>query len=91
MIDPYRFPNYWQYCNKYCVVENTPYGKKITGINEERLEEWKEVMTPYILQRFKNDYIEDLPEKIYKKLYVPMHAKHRKIYEEYKQNSLAGS
>ena len=47
------------------------------------IEELKRLVTPFILRRYKKDVIKELPDKIEKKLIIPMEEEQKKVYKAY--------
>ena len=55
----------------------------LNGNNEERREELRFKIQPFILRRMKKDVLKDLPDKIETKIMPEMTSKQRKIYLSY--------
>ena len=51
--------------------------------NDEDLEELKELISPFILRRLKEEVLDELPEKIEKEYIIPMASKQRQVYNSY--------
>ena len=51
--------------------------------NDEDLKELKELISPFILRRLKEEVLDELPEKIEKEYIIPMSAKQRQVYNSY--------
>ncbi|WP_294186314.1 DEAD/DEAH box helicase [uncultured Clostridium sp.] len=51
--------------------------------NDEELEELKELISPFILRRLKEEVLDELPEKIEKEYIIPMASKQRQVYNSY--------
>ncbi|MGL4761906.1 MAG: DEAD/DEAH box helicase [Sarcina sp.] len=69
---------------------NTRFNKGLTE-NDYVLEELNRLINPFILRRLKRDVLEELPDKIFKDLYIPLNTKQRKaygIYSKYIQSVL---
>jgi len=80
-IDKGRFTSYWRFVNKYCKVSESFYGyKKIEGANPCRIDEFKSLVKDYMVQHHKRDVAQELPDIIYKTVYVPMNKDHRFEY-----------
>lgn len=58
------------------------YHKKLKE-SEEVVDELNMLIKPFILKRYKKDVIKELPDKIEKKLFVPMDKEQKKIYKTY--------
>lgn len=50
------------------------------------IEELKRLVTPFILRRYKKDVIKELPDKIEKKLIIPMEEEQKKVYAAYSEH-----
>ncbi len=91
-IDPLRFKSYWRFVNRYCQVEDTFMGyKKIEGAKSTRLTEWKNVLKDYLLQNTKIEVAPELPDIIYKTIYVPLQQEHRNEYIKIYKNEMIGN
>ncbi len=51
----------------------------------EILKELNRLIKPFILRRYKKNVINELPDKIEKRLSIPLNNEHRKVYETYSQ------
>lgn len=82
-IDKVRFASYWRFVHKYCKVSESFYGyKKIEGANPYRIEEFKTLIKDFMVQHQKKDVAQELPDIIYKTVYVPMNKEHRLEYKK---------
>lgn len=68
-----RYPHFSEYYEK----------PVLNGNNEERREELRFKIQPFILRRMKKDVLKDLPDKIETKIMPEMTSKQRKIYLSY--------
>jgi len=77
-IFDFIMPNYLYDKNKF----TTRYYRRL---EEEPviIEELKRLVTPFILRRYKKDVIKELPDKIEKKLIIPMEEEQKKVYKAY--------
>jgi SNF2 family DNA or RNA helicase len=66
----------------YLFSEENFKAKFIKG-NDEELKELKELISPFILRRLKEDVLDELPEKIEKEYIIPMASKQKQIYNSY--------
>ena len=63
----------------------TEYGNEIDRHgNQERVQELKRIIFPFILRRTKSQVAKDLPEKTETVLYCEMNTRQRKVYEAFK-------
>ena len=51
--------------------------------NDEDLKELKELISPFILRRLKEEVLDELPDKIEKEYIIPMSSKQRQVYNSY--------
>ncbi|MGN0027038.1 MAG: DEAD/DEAH box helicase, partial [Clostridium sp.] len=51
--------------------------------NDDDLKELKELISPFILRRLKEEVLDELPEKIEKEYIIPMATKQRQVYNSY--------
>lgn len=51
--------------------------------NDDDLKELKELISPFILRRLKEEVLDELPEKIEKEYIIPMASKQRQVYNAY--------
>ena len=79
LVDPQRFPNYWAFVNKYCIVIKTPFGKQIER-NPKNVPEFREMLKKYMVRRLKSEVLKDLPGKQRNPVPVKMTAKQRAAY-----------
>ena len=79
LVDPQRFPNYWAFVNKYCIVIKTPFGKQIER-NPKNVPEFREMLKKYMVRRLKSEVLKDLPGKQRNPVPVKMTAKQRSAY-----------
>lgn len=77
-IDPYRWPNYWPFVNRYCAFGGYR-NKQIIGVkNRQELNlHLQEVM----IRRLKKDVL-DLPKNQYIQVPIELHPEQRKIYDQ---------
>lgn len=47
LLDPKRFNSYWEFVNRYCIVEETEYGTKVIGGRKKRIARLYEKYTIY--------------------------------------------
>lgn len=79
LMDPQKFPNYWAFVNKYCVVIKTPFGKNIER-NPKDIPAFREMLKKYMVRRLKSEVLKDLPGKQRNPVPVEMTAKQRAAY-----------
>ncbi|HEX8874114.1 MAG TPA: DEAD/DEAH box helicase [Nitrosospira sp.] len=54
--------SYWDFVSEYCVTFETVYETKVCGIKPHKLPRFKELITPYILRRTKEQVLAELPK-----------------------------
>ena len=77
-IDPTRFPSYWQFVNRFCVMGGYK-SKQIVGAKNKS--ELRSILNEYMIRRLKKDVL-DLPDKQIIPVIVELHPKQRKVYDE---------
>lgn len=79
-IFDFLMPNYLLNNSKFRQKYEKPIIKEE---NQERLEELKQIVSPFILRRLKKDVLKDLPDKIEQTIYVKLEDDQRAIYDSY--------
>lgn len=94
VLDPQVLSSYWTFVDKYCLTDDTLWGKKVVGINPRMLPELQERLSRYVLQRKKKDVAPELPEKIYTvipyKLSERQEVEYRRIKDELRIEYIKG-
>lgn len=81
-INPEAFPSYWQFAERYFVIHEDMWGKRIGEPKEYRKDELKALMELNSVQRKRKDVMKWLPRKNHQTLYVQMEGKQMKLYEQ---------
>lgn len=79
LIDPIRFSGYWNFVNTY--LETIPHQYKhaeIVGLKDPPI--FNRMLSSYMFRKTKPEVLEDLPEKVYNDIPVPMTAEQYSIY-----------
>jgi SNF2 family DNA or RNA helicase len=79
---PEKFPSYWQFVDRYYVVDDSGYGKEIGEVKVARKDELQELIGFISVQRKRNEVMSWLPEKSKINHYAKMDKKQQKIYDE---------
>jgi SNF2 family DNA or RNA helicase len=80
LIWPYAFPSYWRFAERYCVIEETPWGKKITATRESRNAAAENDDLIMIIQQ---EDVHDLPEYLFDPpIEVTLKGKQAKAYRK---------
>jgi hypothetical protein len=85
ICEPKLFRSYWKYVGAYCVIEDTPFGKKIVA--PKNVEGWRRTIGQWLFHRKKD--LKYYPTKTRQALPVEMEPWQRKIHDELKKNLLA--
>ncbi len=80
LIDPKKYSSYWRYVNHFCQVELGPFGKEITG--NQNNEEFKEICKDLLLARKMREVDKDLPIKIRNFPEIQLTGDVKRIYNE---------
>jgi len=86
-LDPVKYSSYWTFVDKFCQVQETPFGKKIIGAKD--MEALKKELAPIMIRRMKEELIADLPDKSYQRIMVEMTPVQKRLYNEMKNNLVA--
>lgn len=84
VLNPKKYSSYWKYVNTYCIVEDTPYGKQITGVKNR--DAWRDHVAPEVFHRLKD--LKDYPSKTRQALPVEMPNWEKRIHDELKKQLL---
>lgn len=76
--DPNRFSRYWPFVNRFCVMGGWQ-SKQIVGAKNKS--ELRGILQEYMIRRLKKDCL-DLPDKQVIPVYVELHPKQRKAYDQ---------
>jgi SNF2 family DNA or RNA helicase len=93
IIDSYKFANYWQFVNRYCILLDTPFGKSI----ERRPKDpqlFRQIISKFMIHRTKKELIargdlKDLPGKQRQILPIIMNDVQEKIYTQLVNDMIA--
>ena len=86
---PKDYRGYWKFFEKYVDYQLHPYlgVRMIKGAKNEQ--ELHDEISSFMIRRLKKDYLTELPDKYYTKIFVDMHPTQRRVYDEMKKESLA--
>ena len=87
-IDPQRFNSFWNFVRDYCIVSKTPFGLKIEG-RPKNIQQFKELIRPYLLRRKKEQVYTQLPPKIRQAIPLTMTPTQRRLYEQLENELVA--
>src|SRR6185437_13090566 len=62
--------------------------KRVTGMRQDRLAEFHELIAPFYMRRLKEDVL-DLPEKYFTPINVQLYPSQRKVYDSLRKDFLA--
>lgn len=88
LINPRKYSSYWAFVNKYCVVEDDKWGKKI-GRHPKRPKEFREMLSDYMIRRLKKDVLQDLPDKTRQIVPLEMTPRQNTAYRQFARDMLA--
>lgn len=74
---PKKFRSYWGFLNKYCVIEEGPFGKEIIG--SMNMVEFKQILSTIMIRRKKSS---NMPKKRRHIMEVEMTAEEARIYKQ---------
>lgn len=81
-LNPSAFTSKWTWAERYCIIEDNGYGKKIGGLRPEKREALYRSLTPYVLRRTKAEVLTELPPKQFIDLWVELEGKQASQYAE---------
>lgn len=81
LLDRKRFPAYWPFVGKYCIVNNDVFGKTIEGRPKD-VRGFNKMVLEYMIRRKKKDVLLELPDKIRQPLFVELEGKQKKLYDQ---------
>lgn len=81
-INPEAFPSYWQFADRYFVIDEDRWGKNIGKVKTHREKELIEYMAINSVQRKRKEVMEWLPNAQHQNLYVKMEGKQLKLYDQ---------
>jgi SNF2 family DNA or RNA helicase len=82
-LDPIRFNSYWQFVDRYFMVNDNHWGGKEVGRTKpHREKELLGIIEQISVQRKQKQVLQWLPERQYKKLYAPLNKKQQKLYDD---------
>lgn len=78
VCNPKKFSSYWNYVFKFCIMEETRFGRSIVGV--KNIEEWRKHTSSNIFHRLKD--AKDYPLKTRLALEVRMSPETRKLHDQ---------
>jgi SNF2 family DNA or RNA helicase len=81
-IDPGAFPSYWQFTDRYWVIDDNGWGKEVSDPKIERAEELKTIMSINSVQRKRKDVMKWLPTATRQTIPVELGKKQLKYYDQ---------
>lgn len=85
LCDPIKFKGYWPYVMRHAVIEETYFGKKISGCRN--VEVWRKEVAPYVFHRRKD--LKDYPAKTRSALEVRMEPWQKKVHDSLRKELMA--
>jgi SNF2 family DNA or RNA helicase len=91
LLHPSHFSSYWDFVKKYCKVEKTYFGTKVSDYGRDtwQAQDLRKLLSNMMIKRLKADVLPDLPEKLVKQIFVTLPPKQRKVYTEMERKMLA--
>lgn len=88
LINPKKFSSFWQYVNRYCVIEDNGWGKEIKRY-PKRPAEMRELLSQYMIRRSKKEVLTDLPEKTRQIIPLNMTRRQHTLYRQLAREMVA--
>lgn len=79
-LEPGRFTSYWNFFDDFVDYEDGYFGKVINGA--KNVEMLGRLLRTRMIRRTKPEVFKELPDKVYKNLYVPLSKPQQKAYDE---------
>jgi SNF2 family DNA or RNA helicase len=93
-LHPTYYRSYWRFRKHYCeeeIVETKGLtaraATKVVGV--KNVESLHKEIDPWFIRRLKKDVLEELPDKYYSTVWVDLHPKQRRAYEQMKRDMIA--
>lgn len=84
-LQPSKYPSYWQFVERYFVIADSPFGKKIGDfVTPLRKKEFHELVEEISVQRKRKDVMDWLQGKQYQTIKLEMGNKQAKAYKQMK-------
>jgi SNF2 family DNA or RNA helicase len=84
-----RFPSYWKFREYYCLEEDYTGFRKVTGINPQHLEEFRNLRSSLGPRRTMKEVYSEIDEPIETPIDVELNAIQRRMYNEIKRDLYA--
>jgi len=81
-LEPKKFGSYWKFRANFCEEENWTGYAKITGIREDKIEEFRELRKSYGPRRTMEEVHKNIAEPIYHSIAVDLSPTQRRMYKE---------
>jgi len=81
LISPHRFPSYWKFVYKHCIVIPNDFGQDIEP-KPKHPEEFKEFIKPYLIRRTKKKVLKELPPLQRDSIELQMTPRQKRYYQE---------
>lgn len=81
LVDPTRFPSYWDFVEEHCITIPTAYGDSIEPRPRDP-EAFRQMVQPYIIHRTKTKVLHDLPPKTRQPIPITMTPTQARLYNE---------
>lgn len=88
MLSPSVFSSYWEFVNKYCVVEDDGYGKVIVGAKKSTLKDLRARLRNFVFEVKPSEVEGYVPKSIRKDMHIKLVPKIRRIYDDLRTNNL---
>lgn len=88
---PSYYTSFWKFVKAYLEYETDEEKgyRKISGVNEATIPKLRKEMAPWYTRRRKEDVLTDLPPKYYTRIWVTLHPKQRRAYDEMRKTMIA--
>ena len=92
LLHPHKFRAYWQFVERYFGFYETPFGRKIATIKEDRKEEFNNLLYNHSLQRKRRDVMAWVPKVTHRTIEIEPTSKQNGLTREVvRKNTLLGN
>lgn len=88
ILYPNEYSSYWKFVTKYCETQPSRYSRMGDIVGFKDIEGLFKELSPFTIRRKKSDVLKELPEKIYKAIYVELTKAQKEVYERLKNEFL---
>ena len=89
ILYPRDFRSFWKFVEHFCFVKSGVFGMEIGGLQQGKRDEWFLTVGQHMVHRKKEDYLKDLPPKIYDVEWLEMTPIQARITKQLRKEMMA--